>query len=151
MYKTHRLEIEDLYSKTREVADDFKTTKEKVLAMEDNLPKIVREMIAFYIDQRFEKRFDTFLTKDDFKAQISYKMDYEVFKDYQKREIEAKEVDDKEFKIDERFNQLEKSIKGLVNSTQLSSATRKLASMDKLGEVSDVVKNMERKFKENES
>ena len=54
-------------------------------------------------------------------------------------------------KIDERFNQLEKSIKGLVNSTQLSSATRKLASMDKLGEVSDVVKNMERKFKENES
>ena len=104
MYKTHRLEIEDLYSKTREVADDFKTTKEKVLAMEDNLPKIVREMIAFYIDQRFEKRFDTFLTKDEFKAQISYKMDYEVFKDYQKREIEAKEVDDKEFKIDERFN-----------------------------------------------
>lgn len=44
------LEIEDLYSRTREVADDFKTTKEKVLAMEDNLPKIVREMIAFYID-----------------------------------------------------------------------------------------------------
>lgn len=68
VYKTHRLEIEDLYSKTREVADDFKTTKEKVLAMEDNLPKIVREMIAFYIDQRFEKRFDTFLTKDDFKT-----------------------------------------------------------------------------------
>ena len=50
VYKTMSLEIEDLYSRTREVADDFKTTKEKVLAMEDNLPKIVREMIAFYID-----------------------------------------------------------------------------------------------------
>lgn len=67
VYKTQRLEIEDLFSKTREVVDDFTTTKEKVIAMEDNLPKIVREMIAFYIDQRFEKRFDTFLTKEDFK------------------------------------------------------------------------------------
>ena len=44
-------------------------------------------------------------------------MDSEVFKDFQKREIEAKEVDDKEFKIDERFNQLEKSIKGLISTT----------------------------------
>ena len=44
-------------------------------------------------------------------------MDYEVFRDFQKREIEAKEVDDKEFRVDERFNQLEKSIKGLISST----------------------------------
>ena len=50
--------------------------------MEDNLPKIVREMIAFYIDQRFEKRFDTFITKEEFKDQISYKMDYSVFNDF---------------------------------------------------------------------
>lgn len=82
VYKTHVLEIEDLYSRTREVVDDFKTTKEKVLAMEDNLPKIVREMIAFYIDQRFEKRFDTFMTKEEFKDKISYKMDYTVFNDF---------------------------------------------------------------------
>lgn len=78
-------------------------------------------------------------------------MDYEVFRDFQKREIDAKEVDNTEFKIDERFNQLEKSIKGLISTSQLSSATRKLASMDKITEVSDIVKNMERKFKENES
>ena len=117
VYKTHRLELEDLYSKTREVADDFKTTKEKVLAMEENLPKIVRDMIAFYIDQRFEKRFDTFITKEEFKDQISYKMDYSVFNDFQKRELEKNAIDDKEFKIDERFSNLEKSNRGLVNSS----------------------------------
>ena len=56
--------------------------------MEDNLPKVVREMVSFYVDQKFEQRFDLFLTKEDFKKQVSCKMDYTVFHDYCKREAD---------------------------------------------------------------
>ena len=85
--------------------------------MEDNLPKIVREMITFYVDQKFEKRFDLFLTKEEFKKDISYKMDYQTFLDHCKVEQDEKNSDNSQFRVNERFAQLEKQIKGLVSST----------------------------------
>jgi hypothetical protein len=65
--------------------------------MEDNLPKMIREMMTFYVEQKFEKRFDLFLTKDEFEKKMSYKMDCAVFQDFQRQEANSHDLDTKEF------------------------------------------------------
>ena len=82
VYRHYRTDIDDLSLKIREFSDDFGATKSRVYTMEDNLPKMIREMISFYVDQKFEKRFDLFVTKDDIKQQLATKMDYTVFADF---------------------------------------------------------------------
>jgi hypothetical protein len=106
--KNIKPDIEDLGLKIREFTDDFGATKSRVYTMEDNLPKMIREMISFYVDQKFEKRFDLFVTKDVLKSELATKMDYTVFKDFQRREADAAMSDMTVFKNNERFVSLEK-------------------------------------------
>ena len=80
--KNIRPDLDDLSLSIRKFSDDFGATKSRVYTMEDNLPKMIREMISFYVDQKFEKRFDLFVTKDILKQQLATKMDYSVFKDF---------------------------------------------------------------------
>jgi hypothetical protein len=103
-----KTEIDDLGLRIREFSDDFGATKSRVYTMEDNLPKMIREMISFYVDQKFEKRFDLFVTKDDIKAQLNTKMDYSVFAAFERREADAAQSDMTEFKNNERFVMMEK-------------------------------------------
>ena len=64
-------------------------------------------MMSFYVDQKFEKRFDLFITKDEFEKKISYKMDYAVFSDFQRRESDKQDMDRTVFKTNERFTNIE--------------------------------------------
>jgi low affinity Fe/Cu permease len=67
VFRNQKTDIDDLNARLREFTDDFSATKSRVFSMEDNLPKIIREMISFYVDQKFEKRFDLFATKEELK------------------------------------------------------------------------------------
>lgn len=115
--RTMKTEIDDLGLRIREFSDDFGATKSRVYTMEDNLPKMIREMISFYVDQKFEKRFDLFVTKDDIKAQLNTKMDYSVFAAFERREADAAQSDMTEFKNNERFVMMEKQLKNFISSS----------------------------------
>mmetsp|Transcript_5547 Transcript_5547/g.8725 ORF Transcript_5547/g.8725 Transcript_5547/m.8725 type:complete len:101 (+) Transcript_5547:159-461(+) len=93
VHRTHKMDIEELFFRQKELNDDYQTTKQKVLKIEDKIPKLIREMINFYFDQRFETRFSEFITKEEFNERISLKMDYSLYKEYRKKEMEKEETD----------------------------------------------------------
>ena len=50
LYKTHQPDIEELFFKQKEFNEDYQIVKQKILRMEDKLPKMIREMINYYFD-----------------------------------------------------------------------------------------------------
>ena len=50
VHKNHKVDLEDLSVKFRDLNDDFQGTKLKVNAMEEALPSLVREQIKIYIE-----------------------------------------------------------------------------------------------------
>lgn len=46
-------------------------------------------------------------------------MSYELFKEYQKKEEEWKEIDNEKFLTEERFQKIEKHVKGFVTQNDL--------------------------------
>lgn len=54
--------------------------------MENNLPRMIREMIDYYSDQKLNKRFELFATKKELREQLSVKMDHAIFNDYVKQQ-----------------------------------------------------------------
>ena len=143
-------DIEDLSLKIREFTDDFGATKSRVYTMEDNLPKMIREMISFYVDQKFEKRFDLFVTKDVLKSQLATKMDYTVFKDFQRHEADAAMSDMTVFKNNERFISLEKQLKGFVYTSNLNSALKKTVKTDLFSDLESIVSKLKKSTEESQ-
>jgi len=43
--------------------DDYVITREKFKAIEPSIPIMVKEMVKFYIDQKFENRLEAFITR----------------------------------------------------------------------------------------
>lgn len=61
-----------------------KSLKFKIENMEINLPKMMRELIDFYIDQRLNPRLETFVTRKEYKESNANKLDFMVFNNYVK-------------------------------------------------------------------
>ena len=119
VFKTHKVEIEELYQKQKDLHDDYMISKDKLLKIEDNMPQMIREMINYCLDQKLENRMQTMVTKTELREKISYKMDYAMFNDWCKREIEQRDLDRQEFGVNERFNKLEKQIRTLITENDL--------------------------------
>ena len=50
MYTLHKVSVAELELNLRDVTEDLRFTKVKLESIEENLPKMVREMIDFYVD-----------------------------------------------------------------------------------------------------
>lgn len=111
--------------------------------METNLPKMVRELIEFYIEQRINPRLETFVTHKDHKDSISSKMDYVLFNDYVKTQLQKDAVNDKEFRIEERLFQIEKNIKSQVTKEELKGLLKNRASNERLIELRENVHKLQ--------
>ena len=68
------------------------------------------------------------MQKEEFHDSISYKMDYALFKEYQKRDLEKQDLDNEKFTIQQRFQKLEKHVKGFVSQDDLMKKLNKKAS-----------------------
>jgi len=55
-------------------------------------------------------------------------MDYSLFKEYQKKELEERSIDNEKFVIQERFQKIEKHVKGFVTQDDLLKRLGKKAS-----------------------
>jgi hypothetical protein len=82
VFHNYKLAIEELDMKVREITEEHTHTRTKLDAMETNLPRMVREMIEYYADQKLNKRFDIYATKSELREQLSVKMDHAIFNDY---------------------------------------------------------------------
>ena len=88
-FKTHKINIEELKEDIRELRDDYLVSKQKVNSIEGSISIMVREMVKFFMDQKFEQRLEQFVSKEEFKERISVKMDTTYFYKHLKKQLEG--------------------------------------------------------------
>ena len=107
VYQNQKLAIEDLEVKVRELTEEHLHTRTKLDSMENNLPRMIREMIDYYSEQKLNHKFEQFVLKKDFREALSVKMDHAIFNDWCKQQLNNESLNDKEFKTEERLFTLE--------------------------------------------
>jgi hypothetical protein len=77
--------LDSLELKLKDLSEEHLHTRTKVDSMESNLPRMIREMIDYYSDQKLNPKFDKLLSKSEFDSKIALKMDYAIFNEYVKK------------------------------------------------------------------
>ena len=67
VYKDHKVRIDDVDVRLRSLRDDHATAALKINNIENNLPKMIRELVDFYLEQKVTPEFDKFVQKKDLK------------------------------------------------------------------------------------
>ena len=110
-------------------------TKEKVNTQQQTLPKLINEIVTYQIDLRLGGVLEKFMTKDDFKNALELKLDTASFNDYKKRQQRDDMTDQREFKLNDRFYNLEQKIEGFISPERFKSELSQLAKMDSFNEL----------------
>lgn len=101
------MSIDELEMKFRDLNQEHTNTRVKLDSMENNLPKMIREMIDFYTDQKLNPRFAELVNKTEFKEKTTLKLDFAIFNEYCRRQSENQMLNNKEFKTDQRLFTIE--------------------------------------------
>ena len=56
--KEHKVDIDELQIRARELNEAQSLTKAKVASLEENMPSMIRDMVNYYFDQRVEARLE---------------------------------------------------------------------------------------------
>ena len=86
VYDDHKLQLEESEIKVRDLTEEHLRTKMKLDSMENNLPRMIREMIDYYSEQKLNNKFEAFVVKKDFKEAMACKMDFVMFNDWVKQQ-----------------------------------------------------------------
>ena len=86
VYDDHKLQLEESEIKVRDLTEEHLRTKMKLDSMENNLPRMIREMIDYYSEQKLNNKFEAFVVKKDFKEAMAGKMDFVMFNDWVKQQ-----------------------------------------------------------------
>lgn len=86
VYKEHELRLNEHELALRNLKEEHTHTRVKLESIENSLPKLVREMLDYYAEQKLNPIFDTFVKKTVMKDQMSLKMDSALFHEYVKKQ-----------------------------------------------------------------
>lgn len=106
----------------------------------------VREMVQYYFDQRVESRLEQFVTVDLLAEKLKVKMDNAMFFEFQKKRLEAKSLDNREFKLAEKFHNMQRQIEGLIDQNYLHVELKKKASQDHYKDLRDTVNQLKQNY-----
>ena len=95
--------------------------KHRVDSIEKNLTKMIRELVDVYADTKLKPQFDNYLTIEQYQNEIKMKVDYVMFNDYKKEQIQKEALNDKEFKTDERIFMIEQSVQKMVSKEEFKT------------------------------
>ena len=85
VYKEHRVRLDEQELSLRNLKEEHTHTRVKLESIENSLPKLVREMIDYYAEQKLNPIFETFVKKAALKDQMALKMDTAIFHEYVKK------------------------------------------------------------------
>jgi small-conductance mechanosensitive channel len=135
VYKDHRNRLDDLDAQLRDLKDHASDTKIQVNNIENNLTKMIRELVDFYIDQKVTPKFEGLVTKSMMKEALSVKMNFSYFKEYLKGQQENQAIDNKQFRTEERIFVLEQKVNGSVSKEELKQQLKLKASNERFIEL----------------
>ena len=55
-----------------------------MLTIEKHLPVMIQEILEYYFEKKVSHLLSTLVSKDEFKSSLSLKLDYSIFRDYEK-------------------------------------------------------------------
>lgn len=116
-----KLQIDDVDLQVKDAKDDLKFLTSRLDVMEQSLPKMVRELIEFYIDTKVQPQFGEFLTKKEYKDLNLNKLDSRLFFDWQKEQLQKEATNNKEHKVEERLYQIERQLHNSVSKEELKA------------------------------
>ena len=67
MFKDHKASLEELYFEQKNLKEEQSFMKHRIDGLESNLPKIIREMIDYYTDQKVLPLLSVMAKKTDVK------------------------------------------------------------------------------------
>lgn len=121
MYESHKLRLNESELALKQLQEEHGYTRSKLETMEENLPKMIREMIDYYTDTKLAPRLDQFVEKKEYNERISLKLDQYVFNEYVKGIQQSEMCNDKEFKTDERLFLIEQSLNRMVPRDEMKT------------------------------
>jgi hypothetical protein len=111
--------------------------------MEENLPKMIREMIDYYTDTKLAPRLDQFVEKKEYNERVSLKLDQYVFNEYVKAIQQSEMCNDKEFKTDERLFLIEQNLARMVPRDEMKTQLKLKVNNDKINSLLDGLHNLQ--------
>lgn len=135
--------MDDQELKLRDLTEEHLHTRTKLDSMESNLPRMIREMIDYYSDQKLNPKFDKLISKTEFDNKIAVKMDHAIFNEYVKKQLQNDAMNDKEFKTDERLFLIEQRLEATCNKEDLKQQLKSKASNERLTELREKLHKME--------
>jgi hypothetical protein len=117
--------------------------KHRVDSIESNLPKMIREMIDYYSDTKIKPILEKYLTVEQYREEIVNKLDYVMFNDYKKEQIQKEALNDKEFKTDERIFTIEQNVAKMVTKDEFKTQLKIKASNERLIELRENVHRLQ--------
>lgn len=119
----------------RELREEYVLSRVKLDSLEANLPKMLREMVDLYVEQKVLPQFDDLVRQKDFKEALSVKLDYVFFKEHLKQQSENNSMNDKGFKVEERIFILEQKLHNAVGKEELKQQLKLKASNERFIEL----------------
>ena len=107
VYAVHKPQLHELEVNLRNLKEDHNLTRSKLESVEDNLPRMVREMIDFYIEQTVTPKFANLVSKDSMASALMPKLDYAVHSEYVRKQLEKEANNETEMRTEERLFKLE--------------------------------------------
>lgn len=121
VYESHKSRLNELELNLKKLTEEHGYTCSKLETMEENMPKMIREMIDYYMEIKLGPRLEQFVEKKEYNEKISLKLDTDLFNKYKKAIQESEMCNDKEFKTDERLFLIEQSITKLVPRDEMKT------------------------------
>ena len=130
-----RLVVNDASDK----ADYFQS---KLNMIEKHLPMMIQETLDCYFDKKVSELLSSIVTREEFKESLTLKLDYCIFRDYEKMIASDRTQELKNFEYEEKIFNLERSLNDYVRIEDNVIDLQDKVSLSKLDELQDVLNNL---------
>jgi len=101
-----------------ETSDKVDFLQSKLLTIERHLPVMIQEILEYYFEKKVGDLLSKLVTKDEFKERLSIKLDYSVFRDYEKTVSMDRTQELKNFSYEEKLSNLERALLNYVTKEE---------------------------------
>ena len=101
-----------------ETSDKVDFLQSKLLTIERHLPVMIQEILEYYFEKKVGDLLSKLVTQDEFKERLSVKLDYSVFRDYEKMVSMDRTQELKNFSYEEKLFNLERALLNYVTKEE---------------------------------
>lgn len=93
-----------------ESSDKVQYLTQKVNTLDRHLPIMIQEILEVHFDKKVNDLLSKLVTREEFKESVSLKLDYSIFRDYEKMVSSDRTQELKNFQFEEKLFNLERAL-----------------------------------------